>query len=362
MRLNALKAINFRNFKRFDFEPSPYANLIGGLNGSGKTSLIEAIYLLGFGRSFRPGGYKQLINSSESDFTVFCEAMSDTDEVFKIGLRRTSEGEVQLRLNGETVHKLSEIARFIPVQLFTPESVELILGGPSLRRQFMDWGVFHVEHTFYELWVAYTKSLKQRNFLLRSKGDVRQDAFWRAQLARLGEEIIQLRIRYIQEIENFITKSATFFLPDVKLEVGLKQGWDQSLSLADALDKHTERDRRYGHTSIGPHKADIKLTVDGIDAKLVLSRGQLKLLVASLKLAQAAHYNEKEDSSCIFLVDDITSELDEANQKKFITALEGLKCQSFITAIDSSPVARLFKQNPKMFHVEHGILKQQTEN
>ncbi len=157
-----------------------------------------------------------------------------------------------------------------------------------------------MEHTFYELWVAYTKSLKQRNFLLRSKGDVRQDAFWRAQLARLGDEIIQLRIRYIQEIENFITKSATFFLPDVKLEVGLKQGWDQSLSLADALDKHTERDRRYGHTSIGPHKADIKLTVDGIDAKLVLSRGQLKLLVASLKLAQAAHYNEKKDSSCIF--------------------------------------------------------------
>ncbi|PYE30478.1 DNA replication and repair protein RecF [Idiomarina fontislapidosi] len=362
MRLNALKTNNFRNFKRFDLEPSPSANLIGGVNGSGKTSLIEAIYLLGFGRSFRPGGYKQLINHNESEFTVFCEALSDVGEVVKLGVRRTSDGETQLRLNGDTVHRLSEIARHIPVQLFTPESVELILSGPSLRRQFMDWGVFHVEHSFYELWVAYTKSLKQRNHLLRSKGDPRQDSFWRAQLARLGQDINELRTRYIQEIENFITKSATFFLPDVKLEVSLKQGWEQNSDLSEALEKHTERDRRYGHTSVGPHKADLKLLIDGIDAKLVLSRGQLKLLVASLKLAQAAHYNAKKDSSCIFLVDDITSELDEANQKKFITALEQLGCQSFITAIDSEPVARLFKQNPRMFHVEHGILKQQTEN
>ena len=148
MFIESLNLSHFRNFKEVATSPDRHINLITGSNGSGKTSLLEAIYLLGFGRSFRPGGFRQLINEHADQFTIFCRT-----ENHSIGVRRTTSGDQTLRLDNANATKMSEVARLVPVQLLTPESVDILLEGPSLRRQFLDWGVFHVEHSFYSDWV-----------------------------------------------------------------------------------------------------------------------------------------------------------------------------------------------------------------
>ncbi|WP_417435521.1 DNA replication/repair protein RecF [Idiomarina abyssalis] len=354
MFIETLSLSHFRNFSEVALSPSPQINLITGDNGSGKTSLLEAIYLLGFGRSFRSGGFRQLIKEGNSGFTVFCRSKD-----YSIGVRRSGDGEQSLRLNGANVQRMSDVARLVPVQLLTPESVDILLEGPGQRRQFIDWGVFHVEHSFYSDWVAYTQLLKQRNSLLKQRSlPVREDKYWKEQLAYYGERISKSREKYLEELNDYIQELAKSFLSDVTMEVRLKSGWDTSQSLFDALESHTEKDKKYGFTSVGAHKADIKVIADGVEVKHRLSRGQLKTAITALKLAQGKHYQKIKKQPCIYLVDDLTSELDSRNQALLCRELENLDAQVFITAITGKQLSDKFQKSPRMFHVEHGVINE----
>lgn len=366
MRFKKLVGNEFRNFSSFALDPSEKINLIYGPNGSGKTSLLEAIYLFGFGRSFRPGGYKPLIKEGTDKFTLFAEVMSEgsNKSASRFGLSRHLQGQQQLRINGQSNVRLAELARNIPVQLFTPESVEVILGGPGSRRQLLDWGVFHVEHSFFSLWANYSKVLKHRNQLLKRTKDKKtsEDRYWREQLSYYGEQITDLRQSYVLELTKYLQEMTQSFLPDVTLDVSLRVGWDSAKSLPEALDSALVTDARYGHTSVGPHKADLAVSADGSPAKERLSRGQLKVVVASLKLAQAEFYRQKRDENCVIVVDDLSSELDQLNQEIFCRLLENTDNQVFITSVNPDDIRDKFKQEPKMFHVEHGILQSHIEN
>lgn len=359
MYLESLTITNFRNFATASITPSQTLNIISGANGSGKTSLIEAIYCLGFGRSFRSGTYRQLIRHDESSFIVFARVFDQEGQRHQVGYQRDTTGDVQLRINQAKEKRFSALARMVPIQLMTPESIELILGGPKVRRQYVDWGVFHVEHSFYNDWVSFSKLLKQRNSLLKSKRFAVEHPYWDQQFAEYGERIHQHRQHYVDGFVSVVKERLKAFLPNYEFEFQLRSGWDKELSLIDALEKHREQDIRYGHSTIGPHKAELRIVANGEEVRNLLSRGQLKLLVAALKLVQGEYLQHKTGVQCIYLVDDITAELDSVSQMKFCDALVASKSQVFVSAIEGESVLSLLNsQDTKMFHVEHGTVKE----
>lgn len=364
MQLERLHIEKFRNFSSSQLEFAPQVNLICGANGSGKTSLLEAIYCLGFGRSFRTHQIKQVVQDDQDAFTLFAKLVapvvgSDECDTHKIGYRRFRNGEAQIKVDGEIERRFAALARLIPVQLITPESVELITGGPKLRRQFLDWGLFHVEQSFYPMWTSYVRLLKQRNALLRQGQHQRQDGvYWDQQLAVAGEQVAEARVAYVESLNGLLNDYCRLFLPQYDFKFKLNHGWARDEhSLLDGLQARLETDRKQGFTSSGPHKAEWQIRVDGVDARERLSRGQLKLLVSALRLVQSQDYKLKRGQSCIVLVDDLPAELDVENQHKMCRALQQSGSQVFITAIDENKIKSHFSDTEtQLFHVEHGTI------
>jgi len=340
--------------------------MITGANGSGKTSALEAIYTLGFGRSFRTHQHKQVVKDGAADFTLFAKLFIEQDAQEKgnkgqnrIGYQRSRNGLPLLRLNGESEQRFSTIAKLVPLQLITPEGVSLITEGPKGRRQYMDWGLFHVEQSYFKEFNGLARLLRQRNSLLKTKtyrehgGEV-----WDAQIAQLGEEVTSARRKYLESLNDTLNHYCRLFLPEFEFEFRLIQGWPEEQSLASALHSKLEQDLRYGHTTVGPHKAEWQIRADGVDAKERLSRGQLKLLVAALRLVQGYHYHAVRKEHCVYLVDDLPAELDLENQQRLCQALLDTTSQVFITAIDEKKLIGQFDESTsKLFHVEHGTIK-----
>ncbi len=360
MYLESLTLTQFRNFKTAKLTPSQLVNIVSGANGSGKTSLLESIYCLGFGRSFRPGTYKQLIHNEFDQFTIFAEVVGQNDDRNRVGFQRTLQGEVQLRINQEREKRFAALAKLVPVQLMTPESIELVLGGPKVRRQFIDWGVFHVEHLFFPDWVQFSKVLKHRNSLLKMRRFETEHEYWDQQFAEYGERIQMYRDNYLNTFIPVLRERLNAFLPQYEFSFQLRSGWDKDLKLLEALHKSRDQDLRYGHTTVGPHKGELRIMANGEEVRNLLSRGQLKLLVAALKLVQGDFLQKQTGVQCIYLVDDITAELDSESQAKFCGALVASNSQVFVSAIDGSEVHELlYTADTKMFHVEHGTIKEQ---
>ncbi len=359
MYIDALTVTNFRNFEEAKVLPGRQVNLLVGENGSGKTSLLESIYCLGSGRSFRPGSYRQIVQHEKERFVIFAKVRDQKGEVHQLGFQRENSGEVKIRLDGDALRKFGPMAKMVPVQLMTPETVELILGGPKVRRQFIDWGVFHVEHSFLDDHMKFAHILKQRNSLLKRRHKSDENVYWDKNFAKYGERVAKARHQYIEGFEPILVERLKHFLPQYTFKFQLKRGWDSALSLEEALVQHEDADYRYGHCTVGPHKAELRITANGEDVKSILSRGQLKLLVAALKVVQGEYLSSETGVQCIYLVDDITAELDSTSQEKFCEALVATKAQLFVSAINQAELPELIKSaDTKMFHVEHGTVKE----
>lgn len=360
MQINQLVIAHFRNIANAQLEPSQRVNVIYGENGSGKTSVLEAIYTLGFGRSFRTHQVRQVVQDEHEALTLFTRTQDTNEsEAQKVGFRRFRNGETEIRINGETERKFSALARLMPVQLITPEGVTLVTDGPKERRQYMDWGLFHVEQNYYGDWLAFSRLLKQRNSLLKQRTFHQQGGeYWDQQLAIAGEAVTAARARYLEGLNQQLNKYCQQFLPQYQFEFKLLRGWQEQQSLAEALAAKLELDLRQGYTSVGPTKAEWQIRVDGVDARERLSRGQLKLLVAALRLVQSADYFDRLGKRCVILVDDLPAELDAENQQRLCNALLESGSQVFITAIRKEELEHRFNDTEvRLFHVEQGTIK-----
>lgn len=366
MYLSYLEVTQLRNLQSLQIEPHPEVNFIVGANGSGKTSLLESIALLSRGRSFRTPNIKKVISNDCSDVTVFGVihhglGTSDSD---RVGIRRTGSGETLVKVNGERCERLSDLALLMPAVEIEASSFEFIDGGPSLRRELMDWGLFHVEHSFLEIWKRYRNALEQKNALLKGHDPkfIRHSLpHWNQQLAEYGELLNSLRLKYFNALVESLDQVTQRYLQIASVGIKYHPGWNtvSSGNLADCLTQNIDAEIEKGRSIYGPHRADLEFLWEGRNARDICSRGQKKLVLYAVRLAQVLLFHQKKNIAPLLLLDDLPAELDKSNIERISRFLSDYPCQSFITAIDKdikeSGLLMTFGSH-KMFHVEHGQL------
>jgi DNA replication and repair protein RecF len=235
----------------------------------------------------------------------------------------------------------------------TPETFRLLLGGPEERRRFLDWGVFHVEPSFAGLCQRYQRLLKQRNAGLRQPSTSSLQA-WENELALVGELINASRERYIAPLLPFVEALLHALLPGLSLTIRFERGWQAGQSLEEALRASLRRDQGLGYTTKGPHRAELTFEQEEHNASQVLSRGQQKLLIIALQIAQSRHLASVIGKKCVYLIDDLAAELDAQNRNQLLTLLTSEGHQVFLTGVDVKGWQEQVCDRGQMFHVEHG--------
>jgi DNA replication and repair protein RecF len=353
MQIHQVDIHRVRNLSNVSLQPAAGLNLIYGSNASGKTSILEAIYLLSHGRSFRTANIRSVIQHQTESLQVFGKIKQNQSKTFiQLGLER-GPVRTNIRINQNTVTTTSQLAAYLPVQIINPEAHRLLEHGPSQRRKFLDWGLFHVEPRFHPTWQNYNRLLKQRNAALRQKIDKKNITAWDPQLLETADTLTLLRRQYVADLLPYI-QNYTNRLLDIALDIQYRPGWNQEQDFKTALDEDFEQDRMQGHTRKGPHRADLRLTEHGITVQDKFSRGQQKLLVCALRLAQIKHLKDQLEQSSVVLVDDLAAELDTYHRAQLLTLLAESGAQLFITATEMNLITTGGWSSQKVFHVEHG--------
>ena len=355
--LTRLEITSVRNIEEIKLDLNSRLNIIYGINGSGKTSILEAAHLLAVGRSFRTAKTSTLISEAKTGLTVFAE----TSHQSRIGLTKTNREKHKLKLDSELQGNWDSVARKLPVQVLDSKSFLLLEGGPKARRMFLDWGVFHVKHSFLRDWRSTKKCVASRNILLKgSQLDVSQLEVWEAEFCSSAAKVHAARQEYFQKFEPVFRRVYTSLVDDVADPIFLEywRGWPEGESLSALLSAERERDRRYGATQNGPHRADILVKAGDRNAIDVLSRGQQKVLVCALKIAQGILHETVVDDKCIYLVDDLPSELDLKNRASILEVMYKLRCQLLVTCVDLSSIQNCLNHaaEKRTFHVERGTI------
>jgi DNA replication and repair protein RecF len=366
--LTRIEISGLRNLNSVSLSLSSNINLLYGENGSGKTSLLEALSLLGLGRSFRSHKTRSLISHDQSTLTTFAE-IEGMGLTSSVGLQKSRNGNTLIRINGQAAPSAAALAQLLPLQILNADSFQLIEGSPLQRRRFLDWMVFHVKPGFIEPWRRLQRLIKQRNSLLRRDKITRLDLVpWDKEFAELSEIIHRMRQTVFEEFSVLAKVLVDDFAEGfASIDIAYLPGWNTEQAYDESLAESFDRDVRDGYTHIGPHRADLKFTAEGKPAAEVLSRGQEKSLIAALHIAQAKLYQDKTKNPCVFLVDDLLAELDSKNTVRLAAWLNRLKGQAFITGVSKELLLAAWETEKdasmstegseiKLFHVEQGII------
>jgi len=363
--LAKLQITHVRNLRRVTLQELQAVNVFVGPNGSGKTSVLESIHLLGMTRSFRAGSIKSLITHEKESCTVFGVTRprhaGEAGPGLPVGVRRDRAGKAEIKVGGRAVRTLAALAGQLPLQVITADSFDLLTGVPGARRRYLDWGVFHVEQPFFDQWRRFQRCIKQRNNLLRRGKMARQELLaWTRDLALSGTAVTQFRQAYFQALEPCFRDIMSGLAPSLDaLELRYQQGWDRQLTYAEALQQGLPGDLEQGYTHLGPQRADMKVLYGGHPAAETLSRGQQKLVVCGLKLAQGRLLSQRNGDRGVYLIDDLPSELDRGHSRLVCDVLASMDAQVFITSIDQAEIRSVWPDSKElaMFHVEQGEIQ-----
>lgn len=436
MYLQHIKVTGLRNLHSASIQFSPEINIIFGKNGSGKTSLLEAIHLLLTGRSFRSHHAEEFIHFDEQTCVLsgkviphFGGLEQEAPQVL-LGIQKTKErsgrggqsGQNQqssadaesdsksthpstsrsnqktiIQINQQKCQSLADLARVLPLQLMNTETYHLLEGASRFRRAFLDWAMFHVEHSFFPIWQRYSRALKQRNAALKrlkSEGRGRSRSHsegvanvlaWNKELVESGEPLHAFRTGFIEDFgpkflqvlgdfwgegnarqketdssSGLISTPVSISASSDPFSIQYHPGWSKEASLETALEESLPQDLARGFTTQGPHRGDLSFLFHESDVETVLSRGQQKLLISSLMLARAEWFVEKTGRQALFLLDDLNSELDADSTLWLLNRLKSLGGQVILSTIDPESIRPLLESLESsapqyhMFHVEHG--------
>ncbi|MEN3980547.1 DNA replication/repair protein RecF [Acinetobacter sp. CWB-B33] len=356
MHIARLHVERVRNLKTVALSELQPFNVFYGQNGSGKTSILEAVHLLATGRSFRTHIPKHYIQTDAADAIVFAQSATD-----KIGMQKMQSGEQLIKVNGDLVATQGQLAKILPLQLIDPQSTDIIDHGAKPRRQMLDWMMFHVEPEFYHAWQYYSRALKQRNSLLKTRRNLSLSDLepWNKMLSDYGEVLHMQRAGAVEQWKGFFEQDLKRLLPDLAIALEYSPGFHSGTGLLNDLTNSHYKDIERRYTEYGPHRADLRLKTPLGDAEAVLSRGQKKLLIMALKLSQIAmlHACNRET---VVLLDDLTAELDLTAQQRLIDRLSQLGSQVFVTTLDRESVQNHLRDlsiSYQLFKVENGQIQ-----
>lgn len=354
MHIAELKSENFRNLGKQTLTFHPHVNLITGDNGAGKTALLEALYTLGRGKSFRENQTRHIIAHDESQFRLIA-TLAQHGQTRRLGMEKSAR-EHRLRLDGEDLKHLSQLAALLPIEIINADNFALIDQGPEHRRRFADYGLFYAEPRFLPAWQRYQYALKNRNAALRADWPDAQIRPFHKLLAEHAATIDQYRRAYLAELEHTLNHYHAELGGLDPIRIHYQRGWAAEHDLADLLDRHLARDRQLKHTRDGIHRSDLRFYSGERDIAHHYSRGQQKTLMAALILAQSQHIARHFGQHPIMLVDDISAELDPARRHMLLDFLIASGAQIFITQIrDHSPLA--IPCAHRRYRIDHGHIE-----
>ena len=402
--IERLKISHLRNLQQIDLALNE-CNIIIGANGSGKTSLLEAVFLLSRGKSFRHSQPKRYVQHHRAAAVVHANLTDNST----LAIQKQADATTVLRLNQATVYNQSILTEQLPTLLIDPSSMDMLEQGSASRRQLLDWLVFHMKQGFHPQWVAYQRLLKQRNSLLKQTKHLSHSQYaelkaWDKGIATHADLIHHYRLRIFEAWQPYFAESIQQLLPSYaqQLSLSYSPGYDTSTPLDEQLAERLPQDLQLGYTRIGSHRADIhvhwrsqnKIMPIGLiesevsakeeatkeriikeqvikeQAANILSRGEKKLLITALRLSQLplllntaqaidpAQLSNHTNATPIVLLDDITAELDAGAIDILLSTLAQLPCQVIITSLtaDILPQIHNYWAESKVFHVKQGVV------
>ena len=367
MRIASLRIRDVRSLSEVAVEPGSGVNLLVGPNGSGKTSFLESIHILSLGRSFRTRRTRAVIRHEAEALTVFGQVHGgEVGQSYTVGIEKSVNGH-RFRVDGEEVRSVSSLARRLPVMVIAPEGLKALLEGSEHRRRLLDWTLFHVEPPYLEVLQQYGHVLKQRNAALRvppagSTNVGRALDVWDEQLSRHGTRLHTMRERHMESaLMAEVTREALVNVLNEEVTWEYWPGWDRNRSLQEVLSEQRPRDLQAGFTTVGPHRADIVWRgVRGM-ARESLSRGQGRLLVMAFEIGQVGYVMRCENVRPVLLVDDLSTELDIVSMQRFLSRIEALGLQVFISSVLDALVSLIRPTaSAHVFHVEQGKVQAGT--
>ena len=355
MILRELYLKDFRNYEELALRDiNPKLNLIVGENAQGKTNLIEAIYFLSCGRSFRSATEERLIkeDSSAAHMAAIYETASGKG---KIEAALFNDKKRSIKLNGIPIRKMSEIIGRLNTVVFSPEDMKTVKESPSLRRRLLDIEISKLSPSYYISLQRYAAALKDKNILLKDdRPSFELIDICNEQLAEEGSKIIKKRKEFIDNISAYAAGFHSF-LTDERETMSLRYRASADTeeikrSLSERLTINFKRECEQGISLIGPHREDFDISINGRDAKLMSSQGQQRTAMISIKLACAEAANYFCSERPILLLDDVFSELDKKRVDRLMYLAE--KFQVFITSADIESFQRL--ENGNLIKVSNG--------
>ncbi len=354
--IERLNASSIRNLQKFSIEPSPKLNFFYGPNASGKTSVLESIYLLSRIKSFRSKKINDVIKRGNTKLQVFAKGINQ-ENPFSVGVEK-GFGITLIRFNGEVIQTASEQAKLLPMYILTPDHPVLFSGSPKNRRHWLDWSLFHVEQNYLGVWKSYHRALRHRNALLRAGRMIKiaEIEGWERLMSAEAKKIDIMRQGYISDLNQLINeKFISFVLPGTIRIDYLNESYANG-DLADLLAENRHNDEKRGYTALGPHRTDISFHYNDFNVAKHLSRGHTKLFSAALVSSQVEKL-KTSGKDTIILVDDMLAELDEDAASSMLDLLLANNVQTFVSSLMKPDWLRQEKDNG-MFHVKHGNIKQ----
>lgn len=351
MKIERLRADNLRCFEHLVFEPGPGINWLIGANGAGKTTVLEAAYLLSRGRSFRTGGRAAPCRTGAREYLVYAEVVGGSGKCTRLGLSRAGD-QWRARRDGVELPALGPLFAACPVVCFGPDSQSLILGPAGERRGYLDWSVFHVEHESLVAWRDWRRALRQRNALLHTHAAGAAFEPWEHDLVVLATRIDEMRRACLTSLAPYLVSEAAWLVPELGVpRMDYHPGWDPEMGLERQLAVHRERDRERKFTRYGAHRADWSLTFAGIARREHLSRGQAKSVALVCMLAQTRWLRDRMGEFPLLCLDDLESELDAVHAQRVVDWLQTTPIQAWLTSTHRA--YRAPGDETAVFHVEH---------